>query len=80
MRVGGSDINTYLCMAAALASGLYGIKNKLELQPQSVGDNVRAPSHSRLSSNLGDAATKYVEFSVYFFFFFSPYSTYFISK
>src|SRR5882757_6095067 len=30
-RVIGSDVNPYLAMAAALASGLYGIKNKLRL-------------------------------------------------
>ena len=30
-RVPGSDTNPYLAMAAALASGLYGIKNKLQL-------------------------------------------------
>jgi glutamine synthetase len=32
-RVIGSDVNPYLAMAGALASGLYGIKNKLELTP-----------------------------------------------
>ena len=30
-RVGGADINPYLALAASLASGLYGIQNKLEL-------------------------------------------------
>src|ERR1044071_10086636 len=32
-RVVGSDANPYLAMAACLASGLYGIKNKLKLKP-----------------------------------------------
>ena len=31
-RVMGSDVNPYLAMAACLASGLYGIKNKLKLK------------------------------------------------
>ena len=31
-RVVGSDSNPYLAMAACLASGLYGIKNKLKLK------------------------------------------------
>ena len=31
-RVGGADLNPYLAIAASIASGLYGIENKLELQ------------------------------------------------
>ncbi len=31
-RIPGADTNPYLAMAAALASGLYGIKNKLQLK------------------------------------------------
>lgn len=31
-RVPGSDVNPYLAMAAALASGLYGIENELKLE------------------------------------------------
>jgi glutamine synthetase len=34
-RVIGSDVNPYLAMAACLASGLYGIKNKLKLSSTS---------------------------------------------
>lgn len=37
-RVGGSDLNPYLAMAALLAAGIDGIKNRLELQPAFVGD------------------------------------------
>jgi glutamine synthetase len=33
-RIPGSDTNPYLAMSAALASGLYGIKHKLELNYQ----------------------------------------------
>ncbi len=32
-RLAGADINPYLAAAASLASGLYGIENKLELPP-----------------------------------------------
>jgi glutamine synthetase len=38
-RVVGADVNPYLAMAAALASGLYGIKNKLYLEQSPVKGN-----------------------------------------
>lgn len=37
-RIGGSDLNPYLAMAALLAAGIEGIKNKMELEPAFVGD------------------------------------------
>ncbi|SIQ22381.1 L-glutamine synthetase [Rhizobium sp. RU20A] len=37
-RVGGSDLNPYLAMAALLAAGIAGIEGKLELEPAFVGD------------------------------------------
>ena len=37
-RVGGSDLNPYLAMAALIAAGIEGIKSKLELEPAFVGD------------------------------------------
>ncbi|WP_312223496.1 glutamine synthetase family protein [Rhizobium rhizoryzae] len=37
-RVGGSDLNPYLAMAALLAAGIEGIKNGMELEPAFVGD------------------------------------------
>jgi glutamine synthetase len=37
-RVGGSDLNPYLAMAAMLAAGLKGIEDRLELAPPTVGD------------------------------------------
>lgn len=37
-RIGGSDINPYLAMAAMLAAGIKGIEDKLELQPATKGD------------------------------------------
>jgi glutamine synthetase len=55
MRVVGSDANPYLAHAASLASGLYGIKHKLKLQPQSVGNGYLDFKHGKLPGNLWDA-------------------------
>jgi glutamine synthetase len=45
-------------MAAALASGLYGIKNKLELTiPATIGNGYKDNRNGSLSSNLFDAST-----------------------
>lgn len=38
-RVIGSDANPYLAIAACLAAGLYGIKNKLQLKTQATAGN-----------------------------------------
>ena len=55
-RVIGSDANPYLAMAACLAAGLYGIKNKLKLQqPATVGNGYRDYSHGVLPSTLIEA-------------------------
>lgn len=57
-RIPGSDTNPYLAMAAALASGLYGIKHKLKLDiPATVGNGYQDKSHGQLVSNLEHAAT-----------------------
>ncbi|MBK0379031.1 glutamine synthetase family protein [Mucilaginibacter segetis] len=57
-RIPGSDTNPYLAMAAALASGLYGIKNKLELDIKpTTGNGYQNKSSGQLASNLFDAAT-----------------------
>jgi glutamine synthetase len=57
-RIPGSDTNPYLAMAAALASGLYGVKNKLPLTiPGTVGNGYLDKRNGSLSSNLHDAAT-----------------------
>lgn len=57
-RVVGSDVNPYLAMAACLASGLYGIKHKLELgQPPTTGNGYQDLRHGVLPANL-EIATK----------------------
>ena len=55
-RVIGSDANPYLAMAGCLASGLYGIKNKLKLkQPATVGNGYEDFSNGVLPSTLMEA-------------------------
>jgi glutamine synthetase len=55
-RVIGSDVNPYLAMAASLASGLYGIKNKLKLkQPATVGNGYKDYSNGTLPKTLDEA-------------------------
>jgi len=55
-RVIGSDVNPYLAMAACLAAGLYGIKNKLKLkQTATVGNGYRDHSNGFLPSTLIEA-------------------------
>lgn len=45
-RVPGADANFYLALAAMLASGLYGIEQKLELPPRVVGNAYEAANAS----------------------------------
>ena len=55
-RVIGSDVNPYLAMAAALASGLYGIRKKLKLkQPASIGNGYTDFSNGTLPGTLNAA-------------------------
>ena len=51
-RVGGSDLNPYLAMAAQLAAGIAGIEEKLELQPPQGGDAYNDPDAKKLPANL----------------------------
>lgn len=56
-RIPGSDTNPYLVMAAALASGLYGLKNKLPLDfPATSGNGYQDTKNGTIPSNLLDAA------------------------
>jgi glutamine synthetase len=58
-RVPGADTNPYLALAAALASGLYGIKNKLKLDvPNTIGNAYDVDKVVLLPSNLKDATAK----------------------
>lgn len=58
-RVVGSDSNPYLAMAACLAAGLYGIRNKMTLnQPATSGNGYRDTSHGILPHSLEEATQK----------------------
>ncbi len=55
-RVVGSDVNPYLSMAAALLSGLYGIRKKMKLtQPPTTGNGYREPQFGVLPLTLEEA-------------------------
>ena len=55
-RVIGADVNPYLAMAACLASGLYGVKNKIELkQAATTGNGYRDYSHGTMPRTLEEA-------------------------
>jgi glutamine synthetase len=56
LRVVGSDANPYLAHAAALASGLYGVKHKLKLTaPMTEGNGYKDLRNGSLARNLSDA-------------------------
>jgi glutamine synthetase len=64
-RVVGSDVNPYLAMAACLASGLYGIKNNLELKlPPTTGNGYRDAKYGVLPRNLEEATNKMKESAI----------------
>ena len=55
-RVSGSDVNPYLSIAAALASGLYGIENKIPLKCAPIKGNAYQNNDAvRLPKDLGEA-------------------------
>lgn len=56
-RVGGSDLNPYLAMAALLAAGIDGIERKLELEAPYTGDAYKGGRRVRhIPSTLREAA------------------------
>lgn len=62
-RVIGSDANPYLAMAAALASGLYGIRKKMKLkQPPTVGNGYGDFSNGTLPRTLEEATMEMKKF------------------
>ncbi len=56
-RVGGSDLNPYLAMAAQIAAGIAGIEEKLELQPPLSGDAYESKKARKLPLTLRDSMT-----------------------
>jgi len=58
-RVAGADINPYLAMAGALASGLYGIQHNLSLEiPEIKGDGYKNTTNEKLPKSLLEATQK----------------------
>lgn len=59
-RLGSADGNPYLALAAALASGLYGILHKLEPENQVKGNAYEQthPEHLKLPTTLWEAAQR----------------------
>lgn len=59
-RLGSADANPFLALAAALASGIYGIENKLQPLPQVKGNayQQKQPSEISLPKTLQQAADK----------------------
>lgn len=55
-RIGGSDLNPYLALAAQLASGIRGIEDKLELVPPTKGDVYGNRKAKNLPTSLREAA------------------------
>ncbi|MFC3075153.1 glutamine synthetase family protein [Shinella pollutisoli] len=55
-RVGGSDLNPYLAMAALIAAGIAGIEQKLELEPPFVGDAYGGKNIREIPKTLRGAA------------------------
>ena len=62
-RVVGSDTNPYLALSTCLASGIYGIKNKIKLQEITIGNGYRDERQGRFPKSL-DAANLTMKNSV----------------
>lgn len=54
-RVGGSDLNPYLAMAALIAAGIDGMERKLALEPAFTGDAYGARNVREIPKTLRDA-------------------------
>ena len=62
LRVPGADNNPYLSMAASLASGIYGIKNKLKLRlPETRGNAYQDETLTKLPNTLKQATQQMKE-------------------
>lgn len=55
-RIGGSDINPYLAIAALLAAGIKGLEDKLDLAPPSQGDVYKNQDAQSIPTALREAA------------------------
>jgi glutamine synthetase len=62
-RIASADANPYLALSAALASGLWGIENKIEPTAPVVGNDYeqRVAPNSMIPATLSEAARKFRE-------------------
>ncbi|MEJ2474315.1 MAG: trigger factor, partial [Desulfobacterales bacterium] len=60
-RIPGADCNPYLALAAAIASGMDGIVNRIEPPPNFEGDIYAAERLPRVPQNLSEARLKFRE-------------------
>jgi glutamine synthetase len=63
-RVNGSDSNPYLAVAAALASGLYGIEHRLSLPEAVLGSGYADRNAQVLPRNLEEATCRFEQSSL----------------
>lgn len=54
-RAGGADLNPYLALSALIAAGLYGVEQRLTLEPAYVGNAYAATDKPRLPTTLRQA-------------------------
>ncbi len=54
-RIGGSDLNPYLALAAQIAAGIAGIENEMKLEDEFVGDAYGGENVRNISSTLREA-------------------------
>ncbi len=54
-RIPGADANHYLVLTAILASGMYGIENKIDIAAPTMANAYTAPDVKRLPKNLVEA-------------------------
>lgn len=59
-RIAAADANPYIILSAVIASGLWGIENKKEIESIVTGNayDMEFPEHLKLSSTLWDSAQK----------------------
>jgi glutamine synthetase len=58
-RIGGADLNPYLAVSAALAAGLYGIQERLELDAEPItGNGYEVTDATRLPQSLEQATER----------------------
>ncbi len=60
-RIPGGDTNPYLAYAAALASGLDGIENRIEPPPRFDGDVYSAADQPRVMATLADSVEQFAD-------------------